>query len=525
MLIIESSGQFVMVATGEQASEDFPDSENGELSIFNCPVCSKELSDLRRLNYHLDNDHSFGEPQELATHPVNKQVKGRHKRDGFVAGHLKAFEPGISCCHECGRLLRKGTGIVNCHKCGELFCGAHCRNTIKLDSHGRYDPQKGRWYVCCYKCFGARPGYNDYGSSRELTETLKSLRTMKNEDKQLRIIQLENRLVRLLDGIIAIIRQYKGSLLEGFRVQKDISKLERTVTSWRDDNEATHCNICNQVFDITLRRHHCRLCGNIVCDSRSTNCSNQVPIYNLMNAANDLPFTEATQELVSDNVSIRLCSECIHNLFFQRKFKKEVRQPLSPLLSQCESISNTSRVIIQLTASLGDIERIKSISQAPEQFDVNESNKLRAKLLRAVASYHQSTKQISMIKPKNNAEKKIQQSVRMASSIFIDEKVLQLKSLPCINPPQIYHAPESQEVVKLSNFLADNLSIKEIKEIKQFREELMVLKEQAFLVETMIENAKKQRNFEEINILNGNLQELESRMQTIQEYLGDQSFA
>ena len=130
-----------------------------------------------------------------------------------------------------------------------------------------------------------------------------------------------------------------------------------------------------------------------------------------------------------------------------------------------------------------------------------------------------------MIKPKNNAEKKIQQSVRMASSIFIDEKVLQLKSLPCINPPQIYHAPESQEVVKLSNFLADNLSIKEIKEIKQFREELMVLKEQAFLVETMIENAKKQRNFEEINILNGNLQELESRMQTIQEYLGDQSFA
>lgn len=75
MLIIESSAQFVMVPTGGQISEDCLELQNGELSIFNCPVCSKEFNDLRRLNDHLDKDHSFGEPQGSAAHPVNKQVK------------------------------------------------------------------------------------------------------------------------------------------------------------------------------------------------------------------------------------------------------------------------------------------------------------------------------------------------------------------------------------------------------------------------------------------------------------------
>lgn len=519
-----------MVIEGGQKSEAGHESNTEKSTMLNCPVCSRGFDDLSRLNDHLDSDHGFGEPEELTVHSVKKQTKGNNKKKKIAPEHLKPFEAGSSRCHECNEYLRKEIGVVNCHRCGELFCKTHCRNIMKVDTQGRYDPRKGRWCLCCYKCFNERPGYNDFGSVRDRTETLKSLRTARNEDKQLQILQLEHRLVRLINGIISITREHEGSLLEGLRVKKDVSRLERTITPWRDDDESKDCFICKQHFDITLRRHHCRLCGNIVCDSRSTNCSNQVPIRNLMNAASDLTFIGSINDVAADDISVRLCSNCTHNLFFQRKFTKDIRQPLTPLLSQCERICNTSRVIVnvllQLTESFDKIGPSKQTSEPPTQAEIDEATKLRAKLLRAVASYNQLTAQVFKFNPSNNAERKIQQSIRMASSLFIDEKLVQLKSLPSTKPPPKMHAPESedQQVVKLSDFIVNNLTIKEIKEIKQFREELMVLKEQAFLVENMMENAKRQRNFDEINTLKGNLQEIGSRIRTLQEYLGDQSF-
>lgn len=38
---------------------------------------------------------------------------------------------------------------------------------------------------------------------------------------------------------------------------------------WRPDDQSGLCSRCNAQFSLLLRRHHCRNCGNIVCD----NCS------------------------------------------------------------------------------------------------------------------------------------------------------------------------------------------------------------------------------------------------------------
>lgn len=513
-------------AGASEAASELHDEISGKV---NCPICLQDFDNLGLLNKHLDDDHGFGGPETTSVENGNgRSHRKHHKRERTTKSHLKPFESGLSRCYECNQRIKKSDEAQNCMKCGDIFCKKHCQNLMKLNSQSKYDPTNGKWRICCYKCFSERPGYNDYGSVRDLTSSFKKLRNLKSEDKQLQILHLENRLVRLVDGVATILRSHENRIWGNFTVNSEIAKFERTVTSWQDDKHVSNCSICGQYFGILLRKHHCRLCGNVVCDSEASNCSNAVPIQNLVNAADDISFTEQRSELVKMTISVRVCSKCTHNLYYGRKFRKDITQPLSPLLSQCEKIQNLSRSILNvlslLTASLEELERRENTGQTPTTSSINESTKLKAKLLRAVASYTQLAKSIAILQPRNNAERKIQQSMRMASSTFINEKLIHMRSLSVptsIGSPQVIQQPDLP-VVKPFKLIYNNLSIKEV---KQYREELMVLKEQKFLVETMMENAKKQRNFDEISTLTSNLKELESRIGTIQEGLGDEGFA
>ncbi|ODO08578.1 hypothetical protein L198_00308 [Cryptococcus wingfieldii CBS 7118] len=40
---------------------------------------------------------------------------------------------------------------------------------------------------------------------------------------------------------------------------------EQTIVKWEDDSEVKKCRICSSSFSLSNRKHHCRLCGRIVC--------------------------------------------------------------------------------------------------------------------------------------------------------------------------------------------------------------------------------------------------------------------
>ena len=48
---------------------------------------------------------------------------------------------------------------------------------------------------------------------------------------------------------------------------------ERDIVPWADDKDVPLCPFCAKSFIITRRRHHCRLCGAIMCDD----CSKFLP--------------------------------------------------------------------------------------------------------------------------------------------------------------------------------------------------------------------------------------------------------
>ncbi|VDN44929.1 unnamed protein product [Gongylonema pulchrum] len=57
---------------------------------------------------------------------------------------------------------------------------------------------------------------------------------------------------------------------------------------WLDDSEVTNCHACNKQFTLTVRKHHCRQCGQIFCAT----CSS------------------FTAQVASSKSPVRVCSAC-----------------------------------------------------------------------------------------------------------------------------------------------------------------------------------------------------------------------
>eukprot|EP00128_Syssomonas_multiformis_P000867 Colp12_sorted_trinity150504_noHs@30916 len=52
------------------------------------------------------------------------------------------------------------------------------------------------------------------------------------------------------------------------------------LPKWINDNESTTCLVCKQDFTLFRRRHHCRRCGLLVCDTCSTR-KIALPVFNI----------------------------------------------------------------------------------------------------------------------------------------------------------------------------------------------------------------------------------------------------
>lgn len=63
----------------------------------------------------------------------------------------------------------------------------------------------------------------------------------------------------------------------GGSAKSQIKTLEQSIIAWEDDASVLKCPFCQQEFSsYTFRRHHCRLCGRVVCGDVQTHCSTVV---------------------------------------------------------------------------------------------------------------------------------------------------------------------------------------------------------------------------------------------------------
>ncbi|CAR23215.1 phosphatidylinositol-3-phosphate binding protein [Lachancea thermotolerans CBS 6340] len=509
---------------------DEPQKSGSEL---NCPVCAQTLHDLAKLNEHLDRIHGFGEVSNEDADSVNTQLTRSRNvvENSSKAAKANRFElkrdhwikpvMGKSRCRTCSKSLTQARQAINCRRCGEVYCKNHCNLIIKLNSNAEYNPLTGEWCKCCINCFGNRAGYNEFGAVCNKTSMFKELRGSKVEDKQLRKLQLENRFIRLANGIQQINNQSSKSMLASIRKYTEINKLERSVVPWTPDEAAFACSLCSKPFTLALRKHHCRLCGKVVCNESQTNCSNQLPLMSLIRAASDLPISTEFVDNNAEDVQIRICSACVRILFIKRKFTRELSLPEPSILRIYENMRTTADVILSILPQV--LNQAEEFSATPNAPDVALLTKMRRKLLDSFALYDRLTKQMLKIKPKNPAEERIQRAIVFRASMLIQEHMLPLRSLTnAASTQNSSHETTPESERSMNQGYGNNLSIKEVKE---YRDQLMVLKEQKFLVENMIASASKQRKFDEAETLSGNLRELNEQVEMIARALGEEGFS
>nr|XP_042900989.1 early endosome antigen 1 [Parasteatoda tepidariorum]XP_042900990.1 early endosome antigen 1 [Parasteatoda tepidariorum] len=89
-----------------------------------------------------------------------------------------------------------------------------------------------------------------------------------------RCVKSEKECERLQKNSVDVQRKYNdcvAALQELGRENQtlQVENMKHITRKWADDSEVTHCTACGKLFTVTIRKHHCRNCGNIFCNECS----------------------------------------------------------------------------------------------------------------------------------------------------------------------------------------------------------------------------------------------------------------
>ncbi|CAG7562499.1 unnamed protein product [Fusarium equiseti] len=454
----------------------------------------------------------------------------------------------------CGKSLGPLNGSINCRHCGLLFCEEHTMYQMKLSRSAKHEPVRGYW---------ARGVLTDH------TDTFVEIRRKKVERQNLEISRLEKRLTKLtklLANPPEKLTQSNGSLLgpvTSLAGQKNPRKLiEQSVVTWEEDATVAKCPFCQQEFGSwTFRRHHCRICGRVVCGDPQTGCSSEVGL-NVSSDTNGATRSPSGTEKPSSTVNggqvgidIRMCRDCKHTIFSARDFAaslqhKPADQRAYETLRQFERgiqqlLPSFHRVLLNLQPEKKESGEIDLNKPPPTHAQIQEAAKIRKRLVDSFAKYGTAAKRLRDLPTESLTQRRLQAAIYTYASGFLHTNMLPLKSLPQMlrsrSSASSSTAVSTQRLLASHHHSGSSLRHSELAdtetssqapsegstvvsqletEEKELRERLVVLEEQRFMVESMIKTAQGSRRFEEVSALSRNVDELDAEIKVLKSKVG-----
>ncbi|OHE91832.1 FYVE zinc finger [Colletotrichum orchidophilum] len=587
-----------------------------------CPICEEEMLTLLQLNRHIDDNHQelpeveqdevrtwfdkqvlkakrfqplsiinqklrgldvfeSNESLPIAPPTTAKLIEGPIEPDELITrSHWQRQTSNDRCTDPaCGKGLGAVNGSINCRNCGRLFCEEHTMYQMKLSRSAQHDPVRGYWVRVCETCYKSRDGYNDHnGVLIDHTSTFAEMRRKKVERQNLEVARLEKRLTKLTQLLANAPEDVttNGGLLSPVAAlagQKNQRKLlEQSVVTWEDDASVMQCPYCQQEFGSwTFRRHHCRICGRVVCADPLTGCSSEVGLsiasresqsagsspasrltVSATSPATEKPPTAAQPGQLS--IDVRMCRECNHTIFAKRDFAatishKPADQRAYETLRQFERGIRQLMPIFQRTLLAlqpeGD-DGTNASKPPPTHAQIQEASKIRKRLTDAFTKYDTAARRLRDMKTTSKTQLRLQQAVYAAASTFLHTHMLTLKSVPQIlrsrssqtsrlralqsgsvngsssslhlSPLRNQELAESETASQASE-TSTAVSALETEE-KEARERLVVLEEQRFMVQQMVDSARDARRFEEVSALSRNVEELDREIERAKKLVG-----
>ncbi|KAI5970494.1 PEP7 [Candida margitis] len=487
------------------------------------PVKNTPITPTKKINKISVSDKGFsiGDITKRDTSP------GSPSKNGITRSHWKQSQSQSQpTCKICGKRLNVKNGIVNCRKCGELFCNGHTHYRVKLrnpaegEKNPQYDSSKdGVWCRCCETCF--EQSRLTEVNFRDRTKEFKIKRQEQLDLNKLHRTKVQRNFIKLANLMVEKKSANKKSIYSFFQ---NVDDDERSITggNWAMDNNVTNCTICFTKFNFLIRKHHCRLCGEIVCDDSNgvrRNCSMYVPLSVFVEKLPNLNYSNNFRDefdLRDDELRFRCCVNCKNSLLYDWKreydsndlqyeeifslyegmlVSKQYIERMMPIYEMGTSTVEEAKTGHKLTMSLKDLENLILHFKKKFFYKHNET-------LLVCEEYLKYNRILS--------------NIYQSMGTFLHDNLVEFKAISEKNKPEEVSRPpkeESSPVPRLTK-----------KQIRELREQLMVLNEQKFLVENQIQEFTKDRKFDELDSLITNKEEISQTISQLEEELGEFGF-
>lgn len=110
--------------------------------------------------------------------------------------------------------------------------------------------------------------------------------------------------------------------------QPEEGQQDSTLLFWENNDQALDCRRCHRWFNFLTRRHHCRKCGQVICDRCSANRA-LLPSHQIIQPPH---ATNSDQEHCSQQPQ-RICDTCVDTVVCE--ISRNTKRRASSIMSEC----------------------------------------------------------------------------------------------------------------------------------------------------------------------------------------------
>ncbi|XP_056448273.1 rabenosyn-5-like [Gadus chalcogrammus] len=267
------------------------------------------------------------------------------------------------------------------------------------------------------------------------------------------------------------------------RTNSDVAKIraiEKSVVPWVSDSDVPFCPDCGNKFNIRNRRHHCRLCGSIMCRK----CMDFVPLplaYKLTSGTREslcIPgspgqsqappsgagasgmgsrrgslssLSSVTSMLEEkDDEKIRCCHHCMDTLL-KRQQKLEERDHMPDIVKLYERLRMCMDKVDEKAPEY--IKVAESLNAGETTYNLDSAGGLRLEVQKYYELIDALSKRILTLGMKDDPAPTpkslhLQKMIRYTATLFVQEKLLGLMSLPTKDKYEALKEKRKQEQEK-----------------------------------------------------------------------------
>ncbi|XP_055484517.1 rabenosyn-5 [Psammomys obesus] len=234
-----------------------------------------------------------------------------------------------------------------------------------------------------------------------------------------------------------------------------IRAIEKSVVPWVNDQDVPFCPDCGNKFSIRNRRHHCRLCGSIMCkkcmeliglplankltsaskDSLSTHTSpSQSPNSVHGSRRGSVSSMSSVSSVLDekDDDRIRCCTHCKGTLL-KREQQMDEKEHTPDIVRLYEKLRLCMEKVDQKAPEY--IRMAASLNAGETTYSLEHANDLRVEVQKVYELIDALSKKILTLGLNQDSSPhpntlRLQRMIRYSATLFVQEKLLGLMSLP-----------------------------------------------------------------------------------------------